>query len=66
MDLLLIPYNYILDPEMRKKIKLDIKDKIIIFDEAHNIESNAENCFSKTLSYTDFRKTFNDYAEIYK
>ena len=66
MNLLLIPYNYVLNPEIRKEINLNIKDKIIILDEAHNIESSAENCFSRTLSYTDFRKTLNDLAEIYK
>ena len=55
MDLLLIPYNYILSKEIREKgIKLDIKDKIIVFDEAHNVESNAESCLNKKLSFKDF------------
>lgn len=39
MDLLLIPYNYILDPTIRKNIGLKIENKILVFDEAHNLEN---------------------------
>ena len=60
MDFLLVPYNYVLNPLMRKRIKLEIKDKIIVFDEAHNIESNAESCFTKELSLLDFNKTLKE------
>ena len=59
MDFLLVPYTYVLNPLIRKRINLDIKDKIIVFDEAHNIESNAESCFNKELSFKHFRQTLN-------
>ena len=40
--MLLTPYNYILNESLRKSIGLEIKGKIIIFDEAHNIEAFSE------------------------
>jgi len=36
-DIIFIPYNYLLYPEFRSKVGLDLKDKIILIDEAHNI-----------------------------
>lgn len=37
VNILLIPYQYILSPYIRKTIKLDLKKSIIVFDEAHNV-----------------------------
>jgi Rad3-related DNA helicase len=50
VDLLLCPYNYILDPLIRKIMKIDISNAIIIFDEAHNVEEFSENCYSYEVS----------------
>jgi len=47
---LLCPYNYVLNPQIRKSIGLDIQNAIIIFDEAHNIENYAEDSCSLDLS----------------
>lgn len=33
------PYNYIIDQSIRTAMKIDLKDAVVIFDEAHNIES---------------------------
>jgi Rad3-related DNA helicase len=38
VDLVLMPYNYIVDEQSRKAFSLDWKRAIVIFDEAHNIE----------------------------
>ena len=37
-DLVLLPYNYVLDPGLRHSIGVDWKNSVMIFDEAHNIE----------------------------
>ena len=57
VDLLLVPYNYILSPYIRKLIKLDVKDSIIVFDEAHNIEHVAEQACSLELSFDSLEFT---------
>ncbi|KRH92890.1 regulator of telomere elongation helicase 1-like protein, partial [Pseudoloma neurophilia] len=37
-DILFMPYNYVLDPNIRKSLDLPFKEYSIIIDEAHNIE----------------------------
>ncbi len=54
MDILLCPYSYVCNPNVRKSISLDLRDKIIIFDEAHNIETASEDAFSSELDVSDF------------
>lgn len=39
-DIVFMPYNYFLDPSVRKTIDIDFKNSILIIDEAHNIEDS--------------------------
>ena len=36
-DVAVIPYNYVIDKDLRKQTHLPFKDAIIVFDEGHNI-----------------------------
>ncbi|VDM74537.1 unnamed protein product [Strongylus vulgaris] len=36
-ELVLLPYNYIIDPQLRKIHRVDLSGSIVIFDEAHNL-----------------------------
>ena len=38
-DIVFLPYNYLLDANARQAQGIDVKNSIIIFDEAHNLES---------------------------
>ena len=42
VNVLLLPYAYVLSPIIRKAIGLDLKNAILVFDEGHNIENAAE------------------------
>ncbi len=48
-DIVLSPYNFVLDPQVQKSIGLELMEKIIAFDEAHNLETFAEAAYSFEL-----------------
>ena len=50
VNVILAPYNYLLNPEIRKSVNLDLKDAIIVFDEAHNITNSAEQALSMKIN----------------
>lgn len=37
-DIVFAPYNYILEPNIRASCQVALKDAVVVFDEAHNIE----------------------------
>jgi len=37
-ELLFCPYNYVLDPNIRKSLEINIKNSVVVLDEAHNVE----------------------------
>eukprot|EP00026_Physarum_polycephalum_P000577 Phypoly_transcript_00578.p1 GENE.Phypoly_transcript_00578~~Phypoly_transcript_00578.p1 ORF type:complete len:1233 (-),score=182.25 Phypoly_transcript_00578:64-3762(-) len=37
-DIVFMPYNYLVDPEVRKNLSVSLHDSVLIFDEAHNLE----------------------------
>ena len=41
-----MPYNYLVDPEIRFLLKFDLNNAVIIFDEAHNVPSAQEDVSS--------------------
>jgi len=37
-ELVFCPYNYVLDPSIRKALEIDVENAIVVLDEAHNVE----------------------------
>ncbi|XP_012289196.1 Fanconi anemia group J protein homolog isoform X2 [Orussus abietinus] len=37
-DIIFCPYNYLIDPEIRNSLQINLEGEIVILDEAHNIE----------------------------
>ena len=52
-DIAFMPYNYLLDPKVRKANKLVLNNAVIILDEAHNIEKMCEESASVQITSTD-------------
>jgi regulator of telomere elongation helicase 1 len=59
-NLILMPYNYLLDPTVRKKLDINLENSVIIFDEAHNIESVASEAASFDLTALDLAQAITE------
>ncbi|PAA47632.1 hypothetical protein BOX15_Mlig004721g5, partial [Macrostomum lignano] len=49
-DLIFCPYNYLIDPTIRKNMSISVKNHIVILDEAHNIEDACRDSASITIT----------------
>lgn len=45
-DIIFCPYNYLIDPVIREQMGANVKNSIVILDEAHNIEDAAREAAS--------------------
>ncbi|KAJ6216625.1 hypothetical protein RDWZM_007782 [Blomia tropicalis] len=62
-SLLFMPYNYIIDPNIRRTLRINLENAVIIFDEGHNIERVCEDSMSTELRsdwIATFVETFNN------
>jgi hypothetical protein len=62
--LILGPYNYIIDPVIRKSMMGDLEGSILIFDEAHNIEDVARASASFEITLQTVQEARRDAADI--
>jgi len=37
-QIIFCPYNYLVDPGIRKAMEINLKNQVVVLDEAHNIE----------------------------
>lgn len=51
-DVVFLPYNYLIDPKTRAGLDIDWEGAVVIFDEAHNIESVCSGSASFDLPVT--------------
>lgn len=52
-DIIFMPYNYLLDPKIRKANKVELANTIIILDEAHNVEKMCEESASVQITSSE-------------
>jgi Fanconi anemia group J protein len=52
-QLIICPYNYLVDPRIRKSMEINVKNQVIVLDEAHNIEDSARDAVSGTFNIDD-------------
>lgn len=49
-DIIFMPYNYLIDPQLRKGLGRSLQDAVLLFDEAHNIEGVCADSASFDIS----------------
>ena len=65
-DLVFMPYNYIFLKEIRESMDINIKNAILVIDEAHNVTNNCEEAQSLEVNIKDFEEMITDLKEVYK
>ncbi|PFH31896.1 hypothetical protein BESB_023880 [Besnoitia besnoiti] len=63
-DLVLLPYNYLLDPSAQLLKPGSLANSIVIIDEAHNVEQVAEDASSFELRQMDIGRCINALAAL--
>ncbi|NXV22331.1 FANCJ protein, partial [Cepphus grylle] len=56
-DIVFCPYNYLLDPQIRESMEINLKGQVVILDEAHNIEDCARESVSYGVTESQLRAT---------
>lgn len=49
-DVVICPYNYVLDRGIRKAMKISLNKCVLIIDEAHNVESCCQDSASRSFT----------------
>lgn len=65
-EMIFLPYNYLFNENIRNNIKLDLKNSIIIIDEAHNIRKVCEEEKSFEISEKTFEEMINELFTVLK
>lgn len=63
-DIIFIPYNYLLDPKIRELNQITLKNAIVIFDEAHNLENVCEQSASTFITSIHIRKAIRNINHV--
>lgn len=54
-DIVFMPYNYLLDPKVRRYTQIELSNSIIILDEGHNVEKMCEDSACAEIDSTKIR-----------
>uniref|UniRef100_A0A8D9B2P9 DNA 5'-3' helicase n=1 Tax=Cacopsylla melanoneura TaxID=428564 RepID=A0A8D9B2P9_9HEMI len=63
-DIVFCPYNYVIDPLIRKSLELKIDKSIILLDEAHNIEDVSRESASGSFELNDINATLQECEQL--
>ncbi|KAI3653591.1 hypothetical protein MP228_001538 [Amoeboaphelidium protococcarum] len=63
-ELIVLPYNYLIDPHQRELMNISLKNAILIFDESHNLESFCNESASFEITSRDVLQSLNDLQQL--
>ncbi|XP_061722713.1 Fanconi anemia group J protein homolog isoform X2 [Cydia pomonella] len=58
------PYNYLIEPGIRSNMQIDVRDQIIIIDEAHNIEDICRDAATQTVTRDEIQIAIKELAHV--
>ena len=61
-QIIFAPYNYVIDPQIRDSMSINLTKSSIIFDEAHNILTTARSSAGITINLREFQEKSNNFA----
>ena len=61
-DIVFLPYNYLIDPVSRASQNINVNNAIIVFDEAHNLESICSEATSFEIGALDVASAIDELA----
>jgi regulator of telomere elongation helicase 1 len=65
-ELVLLPYNYLLESSIRSTLKINWQNSVVIFDEAHNLERVASDAASFSISSSDIAAWIAEMQQVLK
>ena len=69
VDLIVLPYQSVLSKETRESLNIELDNRIIIFDEAHNVIESANDIHTHEVSISDlksFESALSNYYNKFK
>ena len=63
-DMIFLPYNYVFDPSIKKRMKIQMNNAILIVDEAHNIQEVCNDAVSKDFDSNMIDEVLNDLKSL--
>lgn len=63
-QIVFLPYNYLFDPKIRDRSKIDLMDSIVIIDEAHNVEKVCEDNACTTITTADINEANSELNKV--
>jgi len=63
-DIVFCPYNYLVEPLIRKSMEIYLKGNVVILDEAHNIEDSARSAASWEVTQEQLQEAMQDFEQV--
>ena len=63
-QIIFAPYNYVIDPQIRDSMSINLAKSSIIFDEAHNILTTARSSAGITIKLREFQEKANHFVSF--
>lgn len=65
-NIVFCPYNYILDPGIRAAVSISLRNSIVIFDEAHNVEDTCRSSASMEVTADILASAIKAFTQVIK